>query len=839
MSIDDDNEPTPHQTVLAALLGQTEARVGELGSIVGTLFERDELDAAAQPEPPIVTQNDAGPIFGTGAYTETPQQPRAAAANQATPTDDVPTTPTTAPRSPRNPICDSALGATLTRLISRNTPDATKQEFAWQPKAGKDNKDQFKDEVLAHSPKLKVFGMIQAGSPFLHAIHSLGRCVDFNAPATMRGKIIAFSGDRTQFGNPHPVVLPSVNTWAWKKVSFADDAVGCAAFYSDPTNKHEGWKPTALLAEMDLPRIVYLPPQVAFFCTEAQRTFWEIHQFMDGLVTEGAITEEDGEFLRCWMRAATQGDPTRPALGLELMPAVNANRNFAEWCCHHLDSFLGKNTPPSSHTAGNQGADVVAAIQNLATQWQSATASSHTQQSTIVSAAAKENHTPKPYSTYDIAAIKGYCGITATSDIPIIWALFKTSKDREDHRLNIQKRMAVWSKENGIPIDHSIFLASDTIDDIVKLRPNPGGASATVKTGERGVSILACLPRVASDIESIRLRESAAEASKGSRTLKEAERLAAADSREPATDFLSLKLNIATYASLLWALFANECSLYKRLMEVHDILDQPEVMLNKHAFSALLCKQITWAIYNDARTFFNVRLHPDDFKPTGKRIRWPTSLLADIHGDVMFQRPILRSNFPPTWLPPVVPSPYHRAPQPPGGANPFFPTGTITPRAERAGFTQHSNNSPPRDLTQGGASLTHIHPTIKAALTDYHAKFGGRAMIFRLLTAANLKMADLPKVSHLIDPTTGRNNLCYNHLLGVCPYGLQCNFAKHGGHLEARDVQADFATSLVATLQPGITWMLTNGPPPVRQDYAGGRGGGRGGGRPSKRPRTP
>ena len=112
-------------------------------------------------------------------------------------------------------------------------------------------------------------------------------------------------------------------------------------------------------------------------------------------------------------------------------------------------------------------------------------------------------------------------------------------------------------------------------------------------------------------------------------------------------------------------------------------------------------------------------------------------------------------------------------------------------------------------------------------------------MIFRLLTAANLKMADLPKVSHLIDPTTGRNNLCYNHLLGVCPYGLQCNFAKHGGHLEARDVQADFATSLVATLQPGITWMLTNGPPPVRQDYAGGRGGGRGGGRPSKRPRTP
>jgi hypothetical protein len=116
-------------------------------------------------------------------------------------------------------------------------------------------------------------------------------------------------------------------------------------------------------------------------------------------------------------------------------------------------------------------------------QWQSAASPTTTLNQTTTSTTSKDN-TPKPYSQYDIALIKGYCGITATKDIPIIWALFKTSKDREDHRLNMQKRMQVWSKNNGIPINHSVFLHSETIEDIIKLRLNPGGASATLKTGE-------------------------------------------------------------------------------------------------------------------------------------------------------------------------------------------------------------------------------------------------------------------------------------------------------------------------------------------------------------------
>jgi hypothetical protein len=80
-----------------------------------------------------------------------------------------------------------------------------------------------------------------------------------------------------------------------EKVIFADDAVGCAAFYDDATNKHESWKPTALLTKRDLPRLVYLPPQVPVFGAEEQGTFWEVHQYIDGVIANNTIQENDGE----------------------------------------------------------------------------------------------------------------------------------------------------------------------------------------------------------------------------------------------------------------------------------------------------------------------------------------------------------------------------------------------------------------------------------------------------------------------------------------------------------------------------------------------------------------
>lgn len=56
--------------------------------------------------------------------------------------------------------------------------------------------------------------------------------------------------------------------------------------------------------------------------------------------------------------------------------------------------------------------------------------------------------------------------------------------------------------------------SKDMIDDIVKLRPNPGDGHPTLKMAEKGVSMFACIPCTHHEIESLQIREQAADESK-------------------------------------------------------------------------------------------------------------------------------------------------------------------------------------------------------------------------------------------------------------------------------------------------------------------------------------
>ena len=100
------------------------------------------------------------------------------------------------------------------------------------------------------------------------------------------------------------------------------------------------------------------------------------------------------------------------------------------------------------------------------------------------------------------------------------------SKHTEDHRLNLNKCMKEWPAQLGIEINQGVYFSKDTIDDIVKLPPNPGDGYHALKTEEKGISILACLPQTQHEIESIQLREQAADDSKQNQTLAKALKLA-------------------------------------------------------------------------------------------------------------------------------------------------------------------------------------------------------------------------------------------------------------------------------------------------------------------------
>ena len=91
------------------------------------------------------------------------------------------------------------------------------------------------------------------------------------------------------------------------------------------------------------------------------------------------------------------------------------------------------------------------------------------------------------------------------AQLPEFWKLVKTTKATEDHRMNLYQKMAEWSKKMGIDINRGIFFPKDSIDDIVKLRFNPMGISATLTTCDKSISNLLCLPRTAGKIEALKL----------------------------------------------------------------------------------------------------------------------------------------------------------------------------------------------------------------------------------------------------------------------------------------------------------------------------------------------
>ena len=109
-------------------------------------------------------------------------------------------------------------------------------------------------------------------------------------------------------------------------------------------------------------------------------------------------------------------------------------------------------------------------------------------------------------------------------------------------------------------------------------------------------------------------------------------------------------------------------------------------------------------------------------------------------------------------------------------------------------------------MALGTDKLAHIHPTIKAALQEYHTKFAGHMMIQRMLDHANLSFRDLPFLTPLVESNTSMNWLCYNHCLGICQHGKQCIFRRCNGHVDGKNLPHNFAKASLEKLNKG--WII-------------------------------
>jgi hypothetical protein len=342
--------------------------------------------------------------------------------------------------------------------------------------------------------------------------------------------------------------------------------------------------------------------------------------------------------------------------------------------------------------------------------------------------------------------------------------------------------------------------------------------------------------------ESAVQREEALLASKGNRTLEEAFKAAANDPRHPPTTFHELRLLIATYASLLNVLFGSSCDHFQKVWNIYGIMNDADVEEKRLDFSAVLCRQIVWAILDNSRGFFNKRLHPDKFRLPKEQIPFPASLLEAIYPNVRWQEPINR-NIPSQWMTQGITQDMRRGNGAAGLRVGFsgVPSGLTTwpyhqvQTAASGGsfmFDQPLGVPPPPPVPQGPPplfqatvtnttdKLAHVHPVLRQHLEDYHRRFKGSMMFSKILQASNVKWDELPTLPDFVNEK-GRNMICFSHVCGRCTF-RPCRLRK--GHVPADKISNEWAEALWKKIEAGVRYNLKasapssdSGGPPKKQ----------------------
>ena len=151
--------------------------------------------------------------------------------------------------------------------------------------------------------------------------------------------------------------------------------------------------------------------------------------------------------------------------------------------------------------------------------------------------------------------------------------------------------MEEWGHNYRTEIDN-IFFKQKTIEDIINLRFNPGEGIAQYRTCEQGISILVCRPRGITETERLRDVEHATEATRGTRTFKEASNLTTTKPRLPASTFHEVRRNIGTFCAFIHALCGSKCEYYLKLMDLKRIFDDSSTQTIKDAFNINVCRCI-------------------------------------------------------------------------------------------------------------------------------------------------------------------------------------------------------------------------------------------------------
>ena len=175
-----------------------------------------------------------------------------------------------------------------------------------------------------------------------------------------------------------------------------------------------------------------------------------------------------------------------------------------------------------------------------------------------------------------------------------------------------------------------------------------GEAYASWPSLERGMSAQNCLPITVEHIARANDHERAEDETSATRTLNESLNLKKSDPRPPPMTLEALKLSVATFAALLWAIFGNHCDLYRKVKSFRETLDTPAVDFKLHCYTPRIIMEYWFDILDKSRMYFYTMLRKSDYeKPSGPQ--FPISALSSSFPNILAGSGIENGNFPEKW----------------------------------------------------------------------------------------------------------------------------------------------------------------------------------------------
>jgi hypothetical protein len=355
------------------------------------------------------------------------------------------------------------------------------------------------------------------------------------------------------------------------------------------------------------------------------------------------------------------------------------------------------------------------------------------------------------------------------------------------------------------------------------------------------------------ETERLQDHEHATEATRGTRTLKEASNLSTARPRLPASTFHDVQNNIGTFCAFVHGLFGSKCDYYTKLINAKQIFDDPSTQSIQDAFTVPVCRRIIWAIVCDGCFCFSkVKLSQDLIPGVGWKDH-PTSFLNLILNKVMFAEQIIHPTFPLEWET-VVESPLtsngyneQRGPIPcfgdrlqsHGGVNQGEGKGRQYPHGNQYQKSWTSGNQYQQQGRGNPQTWTSMrdacHPKIKALINPLLAK-DIQISVKAICQASNFPMYNLPGLAKYCN-STGRSTICWNNLIKGCGW-TKCPLKQIGGHIPQEDLTDGFIDAVCNKLGKGVTYLIHNhrspyespplkkakASPPTATDLTGGEG---------------